>query len=81
MTAFISKEEAFPVIDFSEFDLNPDKVSRELFQAACRWGFLVLTGHGIPQEDVDTMFSMVSSADVFHKREIFGNDFTVKRFL
>lgn len=51
--------EDFPVIDFSEFEQNPAEVSNELFEAACRWGFLILKGHGIPQTDVDEMFALV----------------------
>jgi isopenicillin N synthase-like dioxygenase len=53
--------EEFPIVDFSKFQTNAIEVSNELFQAACKWGFLVLTGHGIQQKDIDEMFAMVSS--------------------
>lgn len=50
--------DSFPVIDISEFHSNPGGIAAALFDAACRWGFLVLKGHGIPREDVDDMFSL-----------------------
>jgi isopenicillin N synthase-like dioxygenase len=60
MTVTALVEEEFPVVDFGSFESNADSVSKEVFQAACRWGFLVLTGHGIPQEDIDEMFALVN---------------------
>ena len=59
MGATLTDQEYFPVIDFSGFELDPAKASAELFEAACRWGFLILKGHGIPQQEVDEMFSLV----------------------
>jgi isopenicillin N synthase-like dioxygenase len=61
MTVTIPKAEDFPIVDFSKFDSQPEEVSQEIFEAAGRWGFLVLTGHGIAQEDVDEIFAMVNS--------------------
>lgn len=54
-----SQADEFPVIDFGEFETNPEKVSLELFKAAGKWGFLVLKNHGIPSEDVKNMFALV----------------------
>ena len=51
--------EGFPVIDFSTFETNKALVADEIFQAASKWGFLVLKGHGIPSEDIKKMFSTV----------------------
>lgn len=50
----------FPVIDFSDFGTHPEQTAKELFDAASRWGFLILKGHGIPQQDIDHMFGLVS---------------------
>ena len=51
--------DAFPVIDFSGFDTNKQAVAAEIFEAASKWGFLVLKGHGIPSRDVHNMFAQV----------------------
>ncbi|KAH6664617.1 hypothetical protein B0J14DRAFT_644128 [Halenospora varia] len=53
----------FPIIDFSDFAQGPARVSKDLFDAARTWGFLILKGHGIPMGDVDEMFDM--SKDFF----------------
>ncbi len=52
-------EDSFPIVDFSNFDAHPEQTSKELYDAACRWGFLILKGHGIAQEDIDHMFELV----------------------
>ena len=57
MTVMASPAEEFPIVDFSKFGTEPEKVSEQIFHAASRWGFLVLAGHGIPQEDVDDTLS------------------------
>jgi isopenicillin N synthase-like dioxygenase len=49
----------FPIIDFSGFETNKKSVAAEIFEAASKWGFLVLKGHGIPPEDIKKMFSTV----------------------
>jgi isopenicillin N synthase-like dioxygenase len=59
----------FPVIDFSSFESNKQAVAAEIFDAASKWGFLVLKGHGIPSEDIKKMFSTVS---ITHMLEITG---------
>jgi isopenicillin N synthase-like dioxygenase len=56
----LAVEESFPVIDFTDFETRAEETAKELFSAASRWGFLILKGHGIPQEDVDRMFNLVS---------------------
>ena len=53
-------EDSFPVIEFANFDKHPEQTARELFDAASRWGFLILKGHGILQEDVNHIFDLVS---------------------
>ncbi|KAK5127776.1 hypothetical protein LTR85_004892 [Meristemomyces frigidus] len=56
----LTKEE-FPIIDFRTVDEDPKAVAAEILDAAQNWGFLVLKGHGVPQEDVDHMFATSSS--------------------
>jgi hypothetical protein len=53
----------FPVIDYGDLARDPQGTAAQIFEAACRWGFLVLKGHGIPKQDVDAMFAL--SADFF----------------
>ncbi|KXS97179.1 hypothetical protein AC578_877 [Pseudocercospora eumusae] len=53
--------EELPVVDFSNFDSDPKNVSAKLLAAAKRWGFLVLTGHGISRHVVNDMFATSSS--------------------
>lgn len=55
----VAADEDFPVIDFSRYETQPDVVATEIFDAASRWGFLVLKGHGIPSKDIDAMFELV----------------------
>jgi hypothetical protein len=59
-TQIESKLDDFPIIDFSSFENDPERTAAEIFNAASQWGFLVLKGHGIPQNDIDEMFAMVS---------------------
>lgn len=47
----------FPIIDCEGFH-NRDKTSKEISHACGTWGFFVLKGHGIPQEQVDRMFQL-----------------------
>jgi isopenicillin N synthase-like dioxygenase len=54
----------FPVIDFSNFETDTQAISAEIFQAASKWGFLVLKGHGISASDVANLFSLVSLASM-----------------
>jgi isopenicillin N synthase-like dioxygenase len=49
----------FPIIEFSNFEKNKAAIAAEVFEAASKWGFLVLKGHGIPQEDIKRMFITV----------------------
>jgi len=48
----------FPVIDFSTFDSSPDGVAKKVASACESWGFLVLTGHKISQNDIDRRFGL-----------------------
>lgn len=56
----MSEGDTFPVVDFSKFESDPQGTAAEILEAASRWGFLVLKGHGIPKHDVDQMFATVS---------------------
>ncbi|EME77686.1 uncharacterized protein MYCFIDRAFT_84797 [Pseudocercospora fijiensis CIRAD86] len=50
-----------PVVNFSSFDSDAKIVSAKLLAAAKRWGFLVLTGHGIPGQVINDMLATTSS--------------------
>ncbi|KAH8897227.1 Clavaminate synthase-like protein [Thozetella sp. PMI_491] len=57
--------DVFPVIDFGNLQSDPEGTAAEIFDAACRWGFLVLRNHGISTEDVQEMFA--TSQDFFNQ--------------
>jgi len=50
---------SFPVINFGNIASNFDEVAKELFAASTKWGFFILTGHGI--EEIDRMFELVKN--------------------
>jgi hypothetical protein len=56
-------QDSFPVIDYSTFEKDPRGTALRVLDAASRWGFLVLEGHGIPGEELDEMWAMVSDVD------------------
>jgi isopenicillin N synthase-like dioxygenase len=62
-TPSAEQEQEFPIIDFGTVDKDPHRIAAEIFDAAHRWGFLVLKNHGIPQQDVEDMFA--TSEDFF----------------
>jgi hypothetical protein len=53
-------QDSFPIIDYSTIQDDPRGTALKVFDAASRWGFLVLQGHGIPDEELDAMWAMVS---------------------
>ena len=55
----IMEQPNFPIIDFGSIVLNFDQVAKELFAVSTKWGFFILTGHGI--EGIDRMFQLVKS--------------------
>ncbi|KAH7020729.1 uncharacterized protein B0I36DRAFT_296115 [Microdochium trichocladiopsis] len=63
ITLHTNQDDEFPVIDFGNLARDPEGTAAQIFEAACRWGFLVLKGHGIPKKDVDAMFAL--SAEFF----------------
>jgi isopenicillin N synthase-like dioxygenase len=80
-------EDSFLIIDFSGCEKHPQETARALFDAASRWGFLVLTGHGISDADVDHMFSLVSyrstrqmfaQIDIAQSKEFFSQPQEIK---
>ena len=50
--------ETFPVIDLSSHEDWPQALGPEIVQACKEWGFMVITGHGIPHESIGSMFEM-----------------------
>lgn len=47
-----------PTISLRDFDRRRDEIIKELMDASTEVGFFTLCDHGIPQEDVDSMFAM-----------------------
>lgn len=45
-----------PVIDLSDFDIQRDEISEQLWNAATQDGFFQLTGHGISREEIEQAF-------------------------
>ncbi|KAI7865003.1 hypothetical protein BDF14DRAFT_1731206 [Spinellus fusiger] len=50
--------ETLPIIDFSEFEKDPFKVSSQVLEACKSIGFFYMLHHGIPQAQVDGAFAM-----------------------
>ncbi|EEU35072.1 uncharacterized protein NECHADRAFT_82472 [Fusarium vanettenii 77-13-4] len=50
--------EIFPVIDLSTGDDWPQALGPKIVEACQVWGFMILTGHGIPQQKIDRMFDL-----------------------
>lgn len=49
----------FPIISVANIHSDFDNVSRQLFDAACKWGFFIITDHGITKADeVSELVSM-----------------------
>lgn len=47
-----------PTISLRDFDNRRDEIIQQLMDASTEVGFFTLSNHGIPQEDVDSMFNM-----------------------
>jgi isopenicillin N synthase-like dioxygenase len=37
----------FPIISLANIRSDFDHVTKQLFEAACKWGFFIITDHGI----------------------------------
>ncbi|KAL4804612.1 hypothetical protein BDV18DRAFT_26436 [Aspergillus unguis] len=48
----------FPIISIKNFESDFDRISNEIFKASQEWGFFIVTGHGIPDADVQRMFEL-----------------------
>ena len=59
-----------PVIDISR---DPDVVHKEIDEACKKWGFLVVSGHGIDHNLIDDMFSV--SKDFFDQPQEYKDTF------
>ncbi|KAF2767783.1 Clavaminate synthase-like protein [Teratosphaeria nubilosa] len=57
----MSSTEVFPVIDLSTTDDWPIILGDRIVEACKTWGFMILTGHGIPSASIDRMFELHKS--------------------
>ncbi|WP_370162701.1 isopenicillin N synthase family dioxygenase [Limimaricola soesokkakensis] len=49
-----------PLIDLSDFEARKPEIADQLWQAATEIGFFQLTGHGIPQAQINAAFEMTA---------------------
>lgn len=56
-----SNEEIIPIIDFSLFNTDPAQCAEQIKRASESIGFFYLVNHGIPQQEIDTMFELVGT--------------------
>lgn len=56
--------EVFPIIDVSSYEECFEEKTREIVQACKVWGFMILTGHGIPSSAIDRMFELVGIPEI-----------------
>ena len=50
-----------PVIDFGNFDTNPKEVAADVLQACKTIGFFYIINHGLPKDQIDHSFALVSA--------------------
>lgn len=65
-----TRQDGFPIIDYNKFEQDPSRTASEILDAASKWGFLVLEGHGIPQTEIDSMFATVMICFVELKEQV-----------
>ncbi|RUS20491.1 hypothetical protein BC937DRAFT_95092 [Endogone sp. FLAS-F59071] len=53
-----SNEEIIPIIDFSLFNTDPAQCAEHIKRASESIGFFYLVNHGIPQQEIDSMFEL-----------------------
>ncbi|KAL9539143.1 hypothetical protein MBANPS3_010447 [Mucor bainieri] len=49
---------SIPIVDFSEFKTNPEKVAQDVFNACTSIGFFYMVNHDIPANDIDKAFEL-----------------------
>ncbi|KAI9476226.1 MAG: hypothetical protein EXX96DRAFT_576291 [Benjaminiella poitrasii] len=49
---------AIPIIDFSDYETNPKRIAKEVFNACKTIGFFYMKNHGLPQDDIDHAFEL-----------------------
>jgi len=50
---------SIPIVDFSAFKTNPEKIAQDVFSACKSIGFFYMVNHDIPLKDVDKAFELV----------------------
>ena len=59
MPGIVEQPSTIPVIDLSDFETRKEEVSQQLLHAARDVGFFYVSGHGIPDAEVDKVFEEV----------------------
>ncbi|EPB87557.1 hypothetical protein HMPREF1544_05648 [Mucor circinelloides 1006PhL] len=49
---------SIPIVDFSAFKTNPEKIAQDVFSACKSIGFFYMVNHDIPLKDVDKAFEL-----------------------
>lgn len=50
---------SIPIVDFSAFKTNPEKVAQDVFSACKSIGFFYMVNHDISLKDIDKAFELV----------------------
>ena len=61
MPGIIEEQPSIPIIDLSDFESRKVEISQQLLKAARDVGFFYITGHQVPDEEVDRVFNEVRS--------------------
>ena len=61
MPGFFEEHPSIPIIDLSDFESRKVEISQQLLKAARDVGFFYITGHQIPDVEVDRVFNEVRS--------------------
>lgn len=61
--------ESIPIIDFSNFKSEPEKVAQQVSEACKSIGFFYIINHDIPQKDIEKAFALVTPIIYLKKKE------------
>lgn len=52
--------ETIPIVDFSDFKTNPNKVAQDVLEACKSIGFFYMINHDLPLQVIDRAFELVN---------------------